>query len=76
MSLLIGPHRYRRRGRLPEQARHAGQDTFVSGAHQSSAGGGISVSTMGGSANLDALHGSADGVRKRERTGRDSGRRG
>ncbi|WP_081053958.1 hemagglutinin repeat-containing protein [Burkholderia territorii] len=37
------------------------QDTTVSSAHQSSAGGGISVSTMGGSASFSSSHGSANG---------------
>lgn len=38
------------------------QDTTVSSAHQSSAGGGISVSTMGGgSASFSSQHGSANG---------------
>ncbi|EOH6073622.1 hemagglutinin repeat-containing protein [Burkholderia cenocepacia] len=37
------------------------QDTTVSSAHQSSAGGGISVSTMGGSASFSSSHGNANG---------------
>lgn len=37
------------------------QDTTVSIAHQSSAGGGLSVSTMGGSASLSSSHGNANG---------------
>ncbi|RQS46313.1 hemagglutinin repeat-containing protein [Burkholderia sp. Bp8990] len=37
------------------------QDTTYSTAHQSSAGGGISVSTMGGSASFSAQNGHADG---------------
>ncbi len=37
------------------------QDTTVSSAHQSSAGGGISVSTMGGSASFSSSKGNANG---------------
>ncbi|WP_081337604.1 hemagglutinin repeat-containing protein [Burkholderia pseudomultivorans] len=37
------------------------QDTTVSGAHQSSAGGGLSVSTMGGSASFSSSKGNASG---------------
>ncbi|WP_085561807.1 hemagglutinin repeat-containing protein [Burkholderia pseudomallei] len=37
------------------------QDTTVSSAHQSSVGGGISVSTMGGSGSFSAQNGHADG---------------
>ncbi|TCW83135.1 filamentous hemagglutinin [Burkholderia sp. SRS-46] len=37
------------------------QDTTVSSAHQSSSGGGFSVSTMGGSASFNSSHGDANG---------------
>ncbi|WP_414448931.1 hemagglutinin repeat-containing protein [Burkholderia sp. 22PA0099] len=41
---------------------HSVQDTTYSTAHQSSVGGGISASTMGGSASFSAQNGHADGI--------------